>query len=112
MISIRKIVMARKRGSLFFTGLVLCCFCAKAADPTLSEPSGKDPVVIDEKTEAIVRGALKWLASKQSPNGAWAASDEEQRHPVAITGYTLMAFQAAGHLPGEGEFGKNVTAGM
>src|SRR5205814_2812897 len=27
-------------------------------------------------------------------------------------GYTLMAFQAAGQLPGEGEFGKNVSAGL
>ena len=85
---------------------------APAAQPAIPEPSSKDPVVIDDKTEAVVKGALKWLASKQSPNGAWAASDEEQRHPIAITGYTLMAFQAAGQLPGEGEFGKNVTAGM
>jgi Prenyltransferase and squalene oxidase repeat len=29
-----------------------------------------------------------------------------------MTGFTLMAFQAAGHLPGEGEHGKNVALGM
>src|SRR5436190_2828029 len=72
----------------------------------------KDPVVVEEKAEAVIKGALKFLASKQSPNGAWAASPEEQQHPIAITGYTLMAFQAAGQLPGEGEFGRNVSAGM
>ena len=33
------------------------------------------------------------------------------RHPVAITGYTLMAYLAAGQLPGEGEFGRAVNAG-
>src|SRR5436309_3910318 len=76
------------------------------------EATRKDPVVVEEKAEAVIKGALKYLASKQSPNGAWATSPEEQQHPVAITGYTLMAFQAAGQLPGEGEYGKNVSAGV
>lgn len=76
------------------------------------EPGAVAPVVLDERTEAVVKGALKWLVSKQDPGGGWWSSDEEQRHPVAITGYTLMAFMAAGHLPGEGEFGKSVAAGM
>lgn len=72
----------------------------------------KDRVVVDEKTEAVIKGALKWLASKQLPSGAWGSAGEEQRHPVAMTGYALMAFQAAGQLPGEGEFGKTVNAGI
>lgn len=81
---------------------------AAPADP----PASKDSVTVDPKTEAIIKGALKYLASKQSANGAWASSPEEQQHPIAMTGYTLMAFQAAGQLPGEGEYGRNVTAGM
>ena len=32
----------------------------------------RDKVVVDEKTDAIIRGALKWLVSKQLPNGAKA----------------------------------------
>lgn len=72
----------------------------------------KDTVVVDEKTDVVIKGALKYLASKQLPNGAWHVSEEEQRQPVAMAGYVLMAFLAAGQLPGEGEFGKNVTAGM
>src|SRR5258706_8963289 len=72
----------------------------------------KDAVIVDEKTEGLIKSALRYLASRQLPNGAWGSSDEEQRHPIAITGYTLMAFQAAGQLPGEGEFGKNVSAGL
>src|SRR5262245_52577051 len=66
------------------------------------EVGRKDAVIVDEKTEAVIKAALKYLASKQNPNGSWAASEDEQRHPIAITGYTLMAFQAAGQLPGEG----------
>ena len=33
-------------------------------------------------------------------------------HPVAITGYALLAFMSAGNLPHEGEYAKNVAAGM
>ncbi len=76
------------------------------------EVAQKDPVVVDERTESVIRGGLKWLAGKQNPNGSWASSEEEQRHPIAITGYVLMAFEAAGHLPGEGEFGRQVSQGM
>lgn len=72
----------------------------------------RDKVRVDEKTEAVIKGALKWLASKQSPNGAWAATEMELQHPVAITAYTLMAFQAAGQLPNEGEYGRQVAMGM
>lgn len=71
----------------------------------------KDKVVVDEKTEAVIRGGLKWLVSKQLPNGAWGSTGDEQRYQVAMTGYTLIAFLAAGNLPGEGEFGKAVSAG-
>ena len=71
----------------------------------------RDKVNVDEKTEAVIRGGLKWLVSKQLPNGAWGSSGDEQRYQVAMTGYTLMAFMAAGNLPGEGEFGKAVSAG-
>ena len=68
--------------------------------------------MVDAKTEAVIKGGLKYLASKQQPSGAWGFSGDESKRQVAMTGYTLMAFQAAGHLPGEGEYGKHVTAGM
>ncbi len=102
-----------KFGGWFLLGawcLALAVSCASAADT--AAPPGRDPVRVDDKTDAVIKGALKWLASKQAPNGAWASSDMEQQHPIAITGYVLMAFQAAGHLPGEGEYGKQVSLGM
>src|SRR6476619_7104140 len=87
-----------------------------AAPPARTPPAAaadipKDDVVVDERTEAVIRGALKWLASKQQPNGSWNTGRGNE-HPVAMTGYTLMAFMAGGQLPGEGEHGKNVTRGM
>ncbi len=93
---------------VILTLILLCCLVWSVS----AAQEAKDPVRVDEKTDAIIKSALKYLASKQLPNGAWGSAEEEQRHPIAITGYTLMAFQAAGQLPGEGEFGKNVSAGM
>ncbi len=75
-------------------------------------PLPPERVIVDPKTETIIKGALRYLASKQEPNGAWGMTPEERKHPIAMTGYVLMAYQAAGQLPGEGEFGRYVTAGM
>ncbi len=96
-----------KRIALTATLLASLGFCVLAAPA----PTRKDEVVVDEKTEAVIKGALRWLGSKQLPNGAWGSAGEETRHPVAITGYVLMGFLAAGQLPGEGELGKNVSLG-
>ena len=95
-----------------FTLLTLLTPYARGADPATPAPEiPKDDVVVDDKTEAVIKGALKWLAAKQQPNGSWTTGRGNE-HPVAMTGYTLMAMMAAGQLPGEGEHGKNVTKGM
>src|ERR1043165_4523506 len=80
---------------LAFLFLLPCCSRGQEANI-------RDTVKVDEKTDAVIKSALKFLASKQLPNGAWGTAEEETRHPIAITGYTLMAFQAAGQLPAEG----------
>ncbi|MBG90107.1 MAG: hypothetical protein CMO80_24860 [Verrucomicrobiales bacterium] len=72
----------------------------------------QNTVVVDKNTEKIIDGSLKFLAKRQLPNGSWSASEDRNKYTIAMTGYVLMAFQAAGHLPGEGEFGRNVTGGM
>ena len=87
---------------------------AASAGPVASGPATNFVAVpkVDETTGAIIRGAIRFLASKQLPNGSWGMTDFERRHPVAMTAYTMMAFLAAGHLPGEGEEGKASRAGM
>src|ERR1043166_8527729 len=74
--------------SLFgFCILGLGFFSASAAVP--SAITTRDPVRVDEKTDTVIKGALKWLASKQAPNGAWGSTDMEQQHPIAMTGYAI-----------------------
>ena len=73
----------------------------------------KDAVVVDSATEQIITGGLRWLATKQQANGSWSASETRRdEHAVAMTGYVLLAFMAAGNLPDQGEFARNVKSGM
>lgn len=67
---------------------------------------------VDEETLQLLAGAMRYLAARQSASGAWGVSDFEKRHPVAMTAYTLMAFLANGHLPGEGPHGRAVQKGL
>lgn len=70
-------------------------------------------VKVDAKTEQVINRSLKYLVKYQSPNGSWQGRNEKERHyPIAITAYALMAFQSAGHLPGEGEYGRQVALGV
>ena len=95
----------------FVIGYLVICHSALGAD--VSKGRLVDPVKVDPKAEAIIKGALKYLAANQSPNGAFFGIESKEReYPIAMTGYALMAFQAAGHLPGEGEYGREVAAGV
>ena len=115
-----KIQTLKRRSRRWYLNFGIWCFFGWCLVPGISSlpaadnasAPARDPVRVDEKTDQVIKGALKWLASKQSPNGAWGSTDMEQQHPIAITGYALMAFQAAGQLPGEGEYGKQVSLGM
>jgi hypothetical protein len=85
-----------------------------AADPTQQRTVsslGQDSVVVDARTEAAIRGALKYLASQQNANGSWDTGSGE-RYEVAMTGYVLVAYLAAGQLPDEGEYGRHVSNGL
>jgi hypothetical protein len=77
---------------------------------TAAEPD--DTVTVDSQAEAAIHGGLAWLAKQQGINGSWTTEPRSNEYPVAMTGYALMAFISTGNLPDEGEYGRNVTAGM
>jgi len=94
--------------------LPLTILAALALPLAAQEPApAPDAVVVDNETENVIHGALRWLAGKQATNGSWAVEEGGRRaHPVAITGYALLAYMASGNLPDEGEYAKQVNAGM
>ena len=95
--------------SLFLSTIV---WLPAAVPEAKAKPRPRDNVKVSKTHEKYIEGALKYMASKQKPDGSWGESSEERRHPDAITGYTLIAFQAAGNLPNEGPYGKVVKKGM
>ena len=102
-----QLFLAAAVAALALPALIATPATTQPATPAV--PEAKDTVTVDADTEKLIKGALKYLASQQSPNGSWSVKGGE--HPVAMTAYTLMAYLASGHLPGEGEYGKNVTNG-
>ncbi|MDR3401669.1 MAG: terpene cyclase/mutase family protein [Chthoniobacter sp.] len=87
-------------------------FCAGSLPLRAAESDAPDSVVVDPPTEAVINGALHYLAAQQQANGSWTAAGGRGDHPVAITGYVLLAFMAAGNLPEEGDYARQVNAGM
>ncbi len=100
--------MSRYKRASFFACIVSVVFSWAAE----TKPRPRDNVKVPARNEKIINGALKYLAVNQNDNGSWGVSSRERQHPIAITGYTLIAFQAAGNLPNEGPHGKIVKNGM
>ncbi|GHC01422.1 prenyltransferase/squalene oxidase repeat-containing protein [Cerasicoccus arenae] len=68
---------------------------------------------IDPATQDVIDGALAWLTSQQQPNGSWGkGAPGRDQYYGAMTAYTLIAYMAAGNLPGEGPHGKTVEKGV
>ena len=97
------------RAAVLFSSLLLP-LSAPASD---NQPADREITVkVTPEIRALIQGGLKYLASKQRIDGSWSLKEGHMGHPVAITGYALLAFMAAGNLPHEGEYAKNVAAGM
>jgi hypothetical protein len=76
----------------------------KGEDPKPVAVVPKDNVKMDDETIKAVNKALKYLADKQEQDGSWGNT--------AITGFALLAFMANGHMPNQGEYGKQVHKGV
>ncbi|GHC49964.1 prenyltransferase/squalene oxidase repeat-containing protein [Roseibacillus persicicus] len=61
----------------------------------------------NEQCEEAVMKALRWLKTKQKPNGSWGSEK-----PVAMTGLALLAYLGHCETPLSEEFGENVTNAM
>lgn len=74
-----------------------------------------DNIKVDKNTEAIINGALKYLASQQMPDGSWIGDKNNpasSKWAVAMTSYVMMAFLSNGNLPDAGPYAKNVKNGL
>ena len=75
-------------------GLALLCGPATHADDNAAPPP-EDTVKVDRNTEAVINGALKYLATQQLADGSWTgdkSSPQSDKWAVAMTSYVMMAF--------------------
>jgi hypothetical protein len=59
--------------------------------------------------DRCVDNALKWIASRQNPDGSFPTQANGQ---PAVTAICMLAFMSAGHLPGEGRYGAVLDRGL
>jgi len=91
-------------GVLWFSGQVFCTQFPPPNQP-FQEVAGRR-IQIDRS----IQSALAYLANRQSPSGSW---DGDRLGPSpACTSLALMAFMAAGHVPGEGPYSATLERGI
>ncbi len=61
----------------------------------------------NEQCEEAVMKALRWIKGKQKPDGSW-----ETNYPVAMTGFSILAYLGHCETPNSEEFGDSVTRGI
>ena len=61
----------------------------------------------NEQCEEAVMKALRWIKSTQKPDGSW-----ENNYPVAMTGFSILAYLGHCETPSSEEFGDSVTRGI
>jgi hypothetical protein len=77
----------------------------------VAQPVAAKPLLKKTPVDKAVDKALEFLANTQNKgDGAWTAGGRGK--DVAITGLAVMAFLSAGHVPGEGKYGKTIERGV
>lgn len=66
--------------------------------------------VQNQAVDAAVARGLEFISTQQTDHGSWRT--ESWGDSTAITSLAVMAYLAAGHLPGEGPYGEQINAGV
>ena len=99
-------VIASRSPGRHSIGLVLVVLLVVLPGVTRSAPPGPG----DKQVDASITRALAYLAGQQRPSGAWPVG--RLGESTATTSLAIMAFMSAGHVPGEGPFGKQLEVGI
>lgn len=88
-------------------GLSLCLVVGLLLLPVLPRTSAAQDLA---RVETAVERALEFLADQQQAQGSWRT--DAWGESTAITSLAIMAFLAAGHVPGEEPYGETISRGI
>jgi hypothetical protein len=91
------------RPALSFT--TVCCIFALLFSVVAPARGEGDWEITPDSDQALRRG-IAWLARTQGPEGNWESND------LGLVSMGALAFLAAGHTPGVGQYGKNVDRAL
>ncbi|MEX0715116.1 MAG: prenyltransferase/squalene oxidase repeat-containing protein [Planctomycetaceae bacterium] len=91
------------------TAMVIAGLALISPRAALAQDDGHLRAQRQQVDAAIVR-ALEYLADRQRPSGAWTLQNEGEA--TSATSLAVMAFLAAGHVPGEGPYGDRISRGI
>ena len=77
---------------------------------TLTPSSAAPRTARQRRVDRAISRALRYIASQQHPSGAWRI--DAFGESTASTSLAVMAFMAAGHVPGEGPYGAQLDRGV
>ena len=83
--------------------LVLSCLVLLTLGPAAFAQSNWET---SPASEAALKRGIDWLARNQGPEGNWESND------LGLVSMGTLAFLAAGHMPGRGEYGDNVERSL
>lgn len=99
---------ARGRSGRFLFPVLVAAIVASAVWPASARADQR--TAKQKQVDTAIVNALKYLAREQRPSGAWAVGRIGES--TATTSLAVMAFLAAGHVPGEGPYGKAIERGV
>jgi hypothetical protein len=88
--------------------LLLAAFLLLVASPTLV--SADDDAITNAAVDNAVMRGLEYLSQVQKPSGAWETDSFGES--TASTSLAVMSFLSVGFVPGEGQYGKQMSRGI
>jgi hypothetical protein len=85
--------------------LAMCLFAGTGSRQVLAQQNAEQ-----ERVDRAIVKALDFLARQQQPSGAWKADNYGEM--TSITSLAIMAYLAAGHVPGEGPYSDTMQRGL
>jgi hypothetical protein len=92
--------------------LIVLLGIAAGAPVVRAEPPSAYPPLMTAEIDASIQRGLKYLAAKQSSDGAFRESGHMGSYPVAMTALSGLAFASSGSTPMQGPYAVNIRRAM